>query len=115
MSDTPIGLRDKTCSPCSGKGPPLKGDSLKPYTDSLPAGWRIVEEHHLAKTFTFKNFKTALEFTNAVGAVAEAEGHHPVIELTWGRVTIATWTHKIDGLSENDFILAAKIDGIAAG
>jgi len=80
--------------------------------DSLHPQWNVVDEHHLVKVFKFKDFKSALVFTNAVGELAEAEGHHPVIELTWGRVTVTTWTHKINGLSENDFIMASKIEAI---
>jgi 4a-hydroxytetrahydrobiopterin dehydratase len=70
----------------------------------------VVNEHHLSKAFTFPDFKTALEFVNQVGAVAEEEGHHPDLCLSWGKVDVTTWTHKIDGLTESDFILAAKID-----
>ena len=112
MNDDTSSLTSKTCMPCSGKEPPLKGDDLKRYVARLPSPWNVVEERQLAKTFKFKDFKSALAFTDAVGAVAEAEGHHPVIELTWGRVTITIWTHKINGLSESDFILASKIDAI---
>ena len=73
-------------------------------------GWTVVDEHHLAKAFRFPDFRSALDFVNRVGAVAEAEGHHPDLYLTWGRVDVKTYTHKIDGLTESDFILAAKID-----
>jgi 4a-hydroxytetrahydrobiopterin dehydratase len=69
-----------------------------------------VAEHHLRKAFSFPDFVTALRFTNQVGELAEAEGHHPDIRLTWGRVEIEIFTHKIDGLTESDFILAARID-----
>ncbi len=112
MDDEFTSLREKTCAPCSGKERPLKGNSLRPYLDSLPHEWHVVAERLLVKTFRFGDFRTALAFTNAVGALADAEGHHPVIELTWGRVTIRLWTHKIHGLSDNDFILASKIDAI---
>ena len=71
-----------------------------------------VDEHHLTKTFTFKNFQQALDFTNRVGAVAEEEGHHPDISLSWGKVVVDVCTHKIDGLTENDFIFAAKADAV---
>jgi len=74
--------------------------------------WKVVGEHHLEREFKFKDFAAALAFTNKVGALAEAEGHHPDICLSWGKVKVIIWTHKINGLHENDFILAAKIDGI---
>jgi len=78
-------------------------------------GWLVVEAHHLTKAYTFPDFKTALEFVNRAGAIAEQEGHHPDLCLSWGKVEVKTWTHKIDGLTESDFILAAKIDGIQNG
>lgn len=76
--------------------------------------WEVVENHHLATAFRFPDFKTALEFVNRVGEIAEEQGHHPDISLSWGRVEITLWTHKIDGLSESDFILAAKINQLAS-
>ena len=77
---------------------------------ALGRGIWTVDGHHLTRTFTFPDFRQALAFVNRVGAVAEAEGHHPDLSLTWGRVDVKTYTHKIDGLTESDFILAAKID-----
>ena len=106
-------LASKKCIPCSGDVPALKGDALKPLAAQLE-GWSVVEEHHLSKSYTFKNFVDALAHVNKVGAVAEDEGHHPDIYFTWGKVRIDIMTHAIDGLSESDFILAAKIDRIAA-
>jgi 4a-hydroxytetrahydrobiopterin dehydratase len=79
---------------------------------SQVVGWQVVAEHHLAKTFTFPDFRTALEFVNRAGAIAEQEGHHPDLYLSWGKVEVRTWTHKINGLTESDFILAAKIDAV---
>ncbi len=76
-------------------------------------GWEAIDTHHIVKTYTFSNFAKALEFTNTVGAIAEEQGHHPDIALAWGKVEVTIWTHKIDGLSEADFILAAKIDAAA--
>ncbi|GAB4191020.1 MAG: 4a-hydroxytetrahydrobiopterin dehydratase [Simkaniaceae bacterium] len=105
-------LRQKKCSPCKGNEKPLHGDSLSHYFAKLMNDWDLVEEHHLEKEFSFKNFKQALDFVNKVGALAEQEGHHPDIFLTWGKVILKIWTHKIKGLSENDFILAAKCDEI---
>lgn len=102
-------LADKKCVPCAGGVPPLEGAAL----DALAAeveGWEVVKGHHLDKTFKFDDFKGALAFTNEVGEIAEAEGHHPDIHLTWGKVRIEIFTHKIDGLTESDFVLAAKID-----
>jgi 4a-hydroxytetrahydrobiopterin dehydratase len=102
-------LTSKHCVPCRGGVPPLKGEELRKLTSEVP-DWKVVDEHHLAKTFVFPDFKTALDFVNRVGGVAEAEGHHPNICFTWGRADVQTYTHKIDGLTESDFILAAKID-----
>jgi len=89
--------------------PPLKGGDLEKFRSQVPA-WQVADEHHLTRTFTFPDFRTALDFVNRVGAVAEAEGHHPDLYLSWGRVETKIWTHKIDGLTESDFVLAAKID-----
>ena len=104
-------LASKNCIPCRGGVPPLKGKELESYQRQLP-GWRVINEHHLEKTFTFPDFKRALAFTNRVGELAEQQGHHPDIHLAWGKVTISIWTHKIDGLTESDFVLAAKIDRV---
>jgi 4a-hydroxytetrahydrobiopterin dehydratase len=103
-------LTGKTCVPCRGGVPPLEGEGLERLRAQLGEGWTVVDGHHLEKTYTFKDFKSALAFVNRVGEVAEAEGHHPNISFTWGRVTLQLWTHKINGLHENDFILAAKAD-----
>ena len=105
------GLSEKTCVPCRGGVPPLTPAEIAPLEAQLNA-WTVANHHHLSKEFTFKNFRTALEFTNAVGAIAEEQGHHPDIYLAWGKVRVEIWTHKIDGLTESDFILAAKIDRI---
>lgn len=108
-------LSKKKCVACSADVPPLKGDAFIPYKTQLAEGWNIVDEHHLEKEYRFKNFKEALAFTCALGKIAEEEGHHPTITLTWGKVTVKLFTHKIHGLSENDFILAAKCDTIVLG
>lgn len=102
-------LAAKTCVPCRGGVPPLKGEGLTALQTQVD-GWNVVEEHHITKTFTFPNFREALKFVNRVGELAEEQGHHPDISLAWGKVGITTWTHKINGLTESDFILAAKID-----
>jgi len=103
------GLAAKHCVPCKGGHPPLKGQELQKVSAQLP-DWTVVNEHHITRKFTFPDFKTALAFVNRAGAVAEAEGHHPDLMLGWGKVEVTTYTHKIDGLTESDFILAAKID-----
>lgn len=105
-------LADEKCVPCRGGVPPLKGEELQSVARELAGSWRIAEEHHLEKEFRFPDFAQALSFTNAIGAIAEREGHHPDIHLAWGKVRVEIWTHKIDGLSRSDFILAAKIDRI---
>lgn len=89
----------------------MRGEELIPYAQQLP-DWKIVEEHHLAKSFLFPDFKTALHFVNRMGAVAEEEGHHPDLCLAWGKVDVQIYTHKIRGLTESDFVLAAKVDQI---
>jgi len=88
----------------------MRGKALVDFQDRLRGGWEVVNDHHLEKAFAFKNFRDALAFTNKVGDLAEEQGHHPDICLAWGRVKITLWTHKVDGLTESDFILAAKID-----
>ena len=108
-------LAEKECIPCKGGIPPLKGQALAELLKKLGNDWEVINEHHLEKEFTFKNFREALAFTNRVGALAEEQGHHPDIYLAWGRVKITIWTHKIDGLTESDFIMAAKIDQLTNG
>jgi len=105
-------LASKTCVPCRGGTPPLKGNELEQIHKQLPqsAEWKVVNQHHITRTFTFPDFKQALDFVNRVGALAEEQGHHPDIFLTWGKAEITLWTHKVGGLSESDFIMAAKID-----
>ena len=103
-------LAQRHCVPCRGGVPPLHGDALEELQQDLGADWSVVNEHHLEKEYHFKDFREALAFVNRVGAIAEAEGHHPDIEFGWGRVKIVLWTHKINGLTESDFVLAAKAD-----
>lgn len=104
-------LASKHCVPCRGGVPPLAGEGLAEFSSQVPA-WSVVDGHHITRKFTFPDFQKALDFTNRVGALAEAEGHHPDILLAWGRAEVTTYTHKIDGLTESDFILAAKIDAL---
>jgi 4a-hydroxytetrahydrobiopterin dehydratase len=102
-------LAERECVPCRGGVPPLKGDQINEFSSQLD-GWQTVNEHHLQKSYIFKDFGETLEFVNRVGALAEAQGHHPDICFGWGKADISIWTHKIDGLTESDFVLAAKID-----
>ncbi|HEX8283991.1 MAG TPA: 4a-hydroxytetrahydrobiopterin dehydratase [Pyrinomonadaceae bacterium] len=102
-------LLNKHCVPCHGGVPRLAGAEIEPLAAQLE-GWEVVEEHHLSKAYEFKNFADALDFVNRAGGVAEAEGHHPDIEFGWGYARLKIYTHAIDGLSESDFVLAARID-----
>ena len=107
MSD----LASKTCVPCRGGVPALHGSELHDFSHQLPQ-WTVVNEHHITRTFTFPDFKQALDFVNRAGAVAEEQGHHPDLLLTWGKVEVTLFTHKVNGLTESDFIMAAKIDSL---
>jgi 4a-hydroxytetrahydrobiopterin dehydratase len=107
-------LASKTCVPCSGGVPPLQGEEITDLLASLGGGWSVLNERRLQKKYDFEDFARALEFTTEVGRIAEEEGHHPDIYLTWGMVNLSIWTHKIDGLTESDFILAAKADSAFA-
>jgi 4a-hydroxytetrahydrobiopterin dehydratase len=102
-------LATKQCTPCEKKTEPLHGERLRELSKELGSEWRVANEHHLERDFKFKDFREALDFTDRVGELAEEQNHHPDIFLTWGRVGLKIWTHNIDGLSQNDFILAAKI------
>jgi 4a-hydroxytetrahydrobiopterin dehydratase len=104
-------LADKKCVPCRGGVPPLKGKELTALHQVVPQ-WNVVEEHHLTREYKFPDFAKALEFVNRAGALAEEQGHHPDILLAWGKVQVTLWTHKVDGLTESDFIMAAKIDRV---
>ena len=102
-------LATKACVPCRGGVPPLRGEELAALEKQVD-GW--IQEHHLAKIFTFPDFREALKFVNRAGELAEEQGHHPDLLLAWGKVEIKIWTHVVNGLTESDFILAAKIDGL---
>jgi len=104
-----MGLAEKTCVPCRGGVPPLSAEQIQPLAAQVDH-WKVVDNHHVEKEFKFPDFKMALEFVNRVGAIAEEQAHHPDIYLAWGKAGIKIWTHKINGLTESDFILAAKID-----
>lgn len=101
-------LSKKKCVPCRIGVMPLKGEKLAPFIAELGQSWNVINEHHLEREFIFSDFQDALNFTNKVGKIAEEEGHHPDIYLTYGKVKVSIWTHKINGLYESDFILAAK-------
>jgi 4a-hydroxytetrahydrobiopterin dehydratase len=105
MSD----LADLQCVPCRGGVPPLSGAEIEKLLKQLE-GWQAVNEHHLQKTYRFQDFRESLEFVNRIGTLAEQQGHHPDICFGWGKAEVTIWTHKIDGLTESDFVLAAKID-----
>lgn len=105
-------LSHKSCLPCKGSVLSLKGDLILKLQSQLDKNWKVVDEHHLEREFIFKNFREALAFTNKIGEIAEKEEHHPDILLSYGKVKVLIWTHKINGLSESDFILAAKYDEI---
>ena len=109
-----MSLSEQTCVPCRGGSAALTADEIAPLAAQVDQ-WTVVRTHHLKKNFIFPDFASALAFVNAVGAIAEAQGHHPEISLAWGSVGVTIWTHKIDGLTESDFILAAKVDAIARG
>lgn len=103
-------LAQQTCVPCKGGVPPMEADEASRLLAELDDGWNVVETHHLQRDYEFPDFASALSFTNAIGEIAEEQGHHPDIHLSWGRVGVEIWTHKIDGLTESDFVLAAKFD-----
>jgi len=111
MSD----LASRECIPCKGGVPPLAGKELRDLESQLGNGWEVVDEHHLEKEYRFDNFVDALAFTHRVGELAESVNHHPDIYLTWGKVRLEVWTHKIDGLTESDFVWAAKADRLTSG
>ena len=106
-------LARKQCVPCMGGVPPLQGREVKKLLDQLGRGWTVVDDHHLEKEYKFDDFRQGLDFTNRVGALAEEQGHHPDVYLAWGKVKLTLWTHKINGLTESDFIFAAKADELS--
>jgi 4a-hydroxytetrahydrobiopterin dehydratase len=107
-------LANRHCEPCSGKTPRLQGEEIATLHQELHADWRVVDGHHLERTFKLKDFATALALTDRIGALAEDMQHHPDLQLGWGKVQVVLFTHKIGGLSESDFVLAARIDRVAA-
>jgi len=109
MSEKSCLLKNR-CVPCQGGVEPLKGKAIEELLEYLSQDWRVINEHHLEKEYKFKDFAQALEFVNKVGRLAESQCHHPDIYLSWGKVKLTIWTHKINGLHKNDFILASKAD-----
>lgn len=106
-----MNLTEQKCVPCEGGVDPMTRSDAEAMLDFHLKGWTISDDtKSISKKYTFKDFKEALDFVNKVGAIAEKEGHHPDIELGWGKVNITLTTHAIGGLSQNDFIIAAKID-----
>jgi 4a-hydroxytetrahydrobiopterin dehydratase len=108
------GLAERECVPCRGGVPPLTAAQIAPLLAQLD-GWRVVDNHHLEKRYQLQDFAQALRLVNRIGAIAEEQGHHPDLVLAWGKVEVQLWTHKINGLTESDFILAAKCDAASAG
>ena len=105
-------LARKDIAPLSKDAKPLKGEQLKKLHSELGNGWSVVDEHHLEKEYSFRDFREALNFTNEVGELAESLDHHPDIHLSWGKVKIIIWSHKVSGITENDFVFAARADGL---
>lgn len=104
-------LANKKCVPCEGGIPPLTGKELKPWLKQIDSAWHLVDgEKKIQRQFTFKDFRQAMAFVNRIADLAESEGHHPDLHLYYNKLTVELWTHKIHGLFDNDFILAAKID-----
>jgi len=110
-------LAARECVPCKGGVPPLTAAEQNKLLLELGHNWQIIDGHHLENGYRFEDFRQALEFTNRVGELAETQGHHPDIYLAWGKVRLTIWTHKIDGLTESDFVFAAKAEKLhlAAG
>ena len=108
-------LAKRQCIPCQGGVPPLTAAEVAPLKEQLDQAWQVIDNHHLQNNYTFKNFAEALDYVNRVGSVAESQGHHPDLYLAWGKVGVKLWTHKIDGLTESDFIFAAKCDQVFQG
>jgi 4a-hydroxytetrahydrobiopterin dehydratase len=104
-----MALADQTCVPCRGGIPPLTPEEIAPLAEQIP-DWTVVDDHRIRREFRFDDFAGALAFVNVIGAEAETQGHHPDLALSWGRVGVTLYTHKIDGLAEADFIMAARID-----
>jgi 4a-hydroxytetrahydrobiopterin dehydratase len=105
-------LKIQKCKPCEGGIAALNKFGIAEFREQIHSSWKIVDDHHLSNVYSFVNYKHTMNFVNKIAALAEEEGHHPVLHVYYGRLVVELWTHAIDGLSENDFILAAKIDDL---
>jgi 4a-hydroxytetrahydrobiopterin dehydratase len=105
-------LKEKRCKPCEGGVPPLKPEEIRKYKSRLKNDWQIIENKKIHFSYKFRNFKEALDFANKVGQIAEEEQHHPDLHIYYGKLGIDLSTHAIKGLSENDFIIASKIEAL---
>jgi 4a-hydroxytetrahydrobiopterin dehydratase len=103
-------LSKKKCVPCEGGVPPLEADKINELKQQVNSDWQVLENKKIKRSFSFVNFKQTMDMVNKIADIAEAEGHHPDMYVSYGKVEVELWTHAINGLSENDFILAAKID-----
>ena len=103
-------LASRQCTPCKSGASPLSARDMQPLQSQLEPGWEVVDNHHLTRSYKFKNFAEALAFVNRIGQMAEEQGHHPDLYLAWGQARVEIWTHKINGLLEADFVFAAKCD-----
>jgi len=105
-------LYEKKCAACAGAIAPMPDPDCRKFLNELGGDWKLIEGKQIEKSYRFHNFREALAFVDRIGTLAESEGHHPDIFLSWGLVKITLWTHKIGGLSESDFVMAAKCDRI---
>ena len=103
-------LAEKNCIPCQGGTPPLESAAINPLLLQLGPGWSLNAHGHLAREYAFKDFLGSMQFANKIAEIAEQQGHHPDLKIAWGKCGVEIWTHKINGLTESDFYLAAKID-----
>ncbi len=103
-------LSKKKCIPCEGGIPPLDNARVEEYQKHIQSEWRVTSDSKISREYSFKDYMNTIGFVNRVADLAEEEGHHPVMHVYYSKVVIELWTHAIGGLSENDFILAAKID-----
>jgi len=105
-------LIDKKCIPCTGGVPPLPSQKIEVFLKELGDGWKINAQGHLTKEFVFEDFLQPMDLANRIAKLAEEEAHHPDLTIAWGRCSVEIWTHKINGLTESDFILASKIEAL---
>ena len=103
-------LSEHACIPCQGGVPPLSSEEIKRFLEKLEGDWHLNDHGHLEKSYVFKNFIDAMSFSNRISQIAEKEGHHPDLFISWGKCRVEIWTHKVNGLTESDFYLAAKIE-----